>query len=133
MLALGRSFCSTRRIILVSFVLRKGMFFGSITTGAQDDLQRVTKMAYAIVSSYGMDGQVGHLSYYLNAEERTQQFQKPFSEATSNQIDARVKAMVDEAYGRTKALLEEKREQVEIVSQHLLEKEVLGKKCVTPD
>ena len=103
------------------------LFFKSITTGAQDDLQKVTKMAYSIVTSFGMNNKVGKLSYYTNNDDKTQQFQKPFSEATSEMIDIEVRKLVDDAYVRTTTLLKNKEAEVERVAQVLLEKEVLGR------
>eukprot|EP00834_Sanchytrium_tribonematis_P002792 NODE_94_length_21525_cov_0.751003.p2 type:complete len:729 gc:universal NODE_94_length_21525_cov_0.751003:4193-2007(-) len=103
------------------------IFFQSITTGAQDDLTKVTKLAYSLVTSFGMNSKVGNVSFYTNNDDRTQQFQKPFSESTSKLIDEEVRNIIDAAYQRTKTLLEDKREEVEKVAQVLLEKEVLGR------
>ena len=103
------------------------LFFKSITTGAQDDLQKVTKMAYSIVSSFGMNTKVGNLSYYNMNDDRTQQFQKPYSEATSNMIDEEVRHLVNKAYNRTMKLLQQHKMDVEKVAKVLIEKEVLGR------
>jgi AFG3 family protein len=101
------------------------IFFGVITTGAHDDLQKVTKMAYAQVVTYGMNPRIGNLSYQGPNDE--QQFQKPYSEETARMIDEEVRKMVAEAYRRTKELLLEKRDCVERVAQRLLDKEVLSR------
>jgi AFG3 family protein len=99
------------------------IFFDSVTTGAHDDLQKVTKIAYAQVSTYGMNEKVGPLSFSDSQGE--QQFQKPFSEATGALIDSEARQIVTEAYSRTIKLLTEKKEDIEKVAQLLLEKEVL--------
>ncbi|RUS32782.1 hypothetical protein BC938DRAFT_474302 [Jimgerdemannia flammicorona] len=101
------------------------IFFGTITTGAQDDLQKVTKMAYAQVATYGMNANVGPISYHNPNEE--QSFQKPYSEETGRMIDIEVRGMITEAYKRTMQLLTDKRGEVEKVAQLLLSKEVLSR------
>ncbi|GAA6018635.1 hypothetical protein JCM11491_006174 [Sporobolomyces phaffii] len=99
------------------------IFFGRITTGAQDDLQKVTRMAAEVIANYGMNSVVGPLSYRQDQES----FQKPFSEKTAQLIDDEVRKMVFEAHKRTTQLLTEKKQQVEQVAQLLLEKEVLSR------
>ncbi|KAG2229805.1 hypothetical protein INT48_005467 [Thamnidium elegans] len=99
------------------------IFFESITTGAQDDLQKVTKIAYAQVTTYGMNDKVGPLSF--NDPSNDQQFQKPFSEATGTLIDNEARKLITDAYARTLSLLTEKKADIEKVAQLLLEKEVL--------
>ncbi|ORY44209.1 ATP-dependent metallopeptidase Hfl [Rhizoclosmatium globosum] len=101
------------------------VFFNSITTGASDDLQKVTKMAYGQVATYGMNERVGSLSYGRPDEQ--QQFTKPYSEETAKMIDEEVRTLVAFAYDRTVKLVTEKREQVELIAQRLLEKEVLSR------
>lgn len=99
------------------------IFFGKISTGASNDLQQITKIAYSMITVYGMNGKVGNVSYYDPAQENM--FTKPFSEETGKMIDEEVRKMIDMAYQRTKHLLIEKREQVEILAKELLKKEVL--------
>lgn len=98
------------------------IFFDSITTGAHDDLQKVTKIAYAQITSYGMNDKVGPLSF---SDQNDQQFQKPYSEQTGTLIDNEARDMVTRAYSRTHELLLSKRADIEKVAQLLLEKEVL--------
>ncbi|KAI8381082.1 peptidase family M41-domain-containing protein [Radiomyces spectabilis] len=102
------------------------LHFDTITTGAQDDLQKVTKMAYAQVSAYGMSSKVGPLSFD-DPSQQEPQFQKPYSETTGQMIDAEVRKLVDEAYQRTTRLLQEKKPLINKVAQLLLEKEVITK------
>jgi AFG3 family protein len=102
------------------------VFFNSITTGASDDLQKVTKMAYAQVATYGMTDTLGNISYG-NPERNEQQFQKPFSEETGKLIDEEVRRLVAGAYERTLQILVEHKDHVDSVAKLLLEKEVIGR------
>jgi len=104
------------------------LFFNKISTGAQNDLQQITRIAYAMVTVYGMNDKVGNVSFYDPQQENA--FTKPYSEETSRIIDEEVRKLIDEAYDRTKALLKEKRPQVEKLANALLEKEVLFKSDV---
>jgi cell division protease FtsH len=101
----------------------ESIFFGKISTGASNDLQQITKMAYSMVTVYGMNDKVGNVSYYDPAQENT--FQKPFSEETGKMIDEEVRKLIESAYERTKDLLVEKRNEVEILAKELLKREVL--------
>ncbi|KAI9274587.1 peptidase family M41-domain-containing protein [Phascolomyces articulosus] len=101
------------------------IFFDTITTGAHDDLQKVTKMAYAQVTVYGMNEKVGPMSF--DDPQAEQQFQKPFSEQTATLIDDEVRSLVNQAYDRTLQLLTERKEEVEKVAQLLLQKEVISR------
>ncbi len=100
------------------------LVFGKISTGALSDLERITKVAYSIVTVYGMNDKIGNISYY-DSKQSEYNFQKPYSEATSELIDKEVKKLIDEAYERTKDLLKERSEELEIVAQKLLEKEII--------
>ena len=104
------------------------IFFGKISTGASNDLQQITRMAYGMVTAYGMSDKIGNVSFYDPTSENT--FTKPFSEGTGKIIDEEVKAIIDKAYKQTLALLTEKKEQVEILAKELLSKEVLHKSDV---
>ena len=97
------------------------VMLGKISTGAQNDLEKVTKMAYNRVAVYGMNDKVGMLSFPSD----DQQFQKPYSQDTARMIDEEVRELVDQAYKRTVALVKEKKEAVEALAQGLLEREVL--------
>jgi cell division protease FtsH len=99
------------------------IFFGKISTGAQNDLQQITRIGYAMVTVYGMSGKVGNLSFYDPHQEQT--FTKPYSEETSKMIDDEVRTLIDTAYQRTIQLLTEKKGDVEKLAEALLEKEVL--------
>ena len=99
--------------------------FGEISTGAQNDLERATKQAYAMVSIYGMSDKVGMLSYYDSTGQSDFSFTKPYSEKTAELIDAEVKDMVSAAYERAKQLLSDHREQHRQVAELLIEQEVI--------
>lgn len=99
------------------------IFFGKISTGAQNDLQQITRIGYAMVTVYGMNDKVGNISFYDPQQEQT--FTKPYSEETSKMIDEEVRKLIDKAYIRTKQLLTEKRADVEKLAEALLEREVL--------
>lgn len=99
------------------------IFFGKISTGAQNDLQQITRTAYSMVTVYGMNDKVGNVSFYDPQQENS--FTKPYSEETSKLIDQEVRKLIDMAYDKTKELLTLKRAEVEKLANALLEKEVL--------
>lgn len=97
--------------------------FGKISTGAQNDLERITKMAYAMVTLYGMSDKVGQLSF--NDQQNEYGFNKPYSESTAQLIDQEVRNIIEGAYNRTKALLVERRVELEKIAKELLKKEII--------
>ncbi|MFD0795551.1 ATP-dependent zinc metalloprotease FtsH [Mucilaginibacter litoreus] len=97
--------------------------FGKISTGAQNDLERITKLAYAMVTIYGMNDKVGNVSF--NDTQGEYQFNKPYSEKTSELIDNEVRSLINDVYQSTKQLLTEKREGLEKLANKLIEKEIL--------
>ncbi|MDN5205184.1 ATP-dependent zinc metalloprotease FtsH [Fulvivirgaceae bacterium BMA10] len=100
------------------------IIFGKISTGALSDLERVTKMAYSIVTIYGMNDKIGNVSFY-DSKQSEYNFNKPYSESTAETIDEEVRELINSAYDRTKDLLKSKLEQLEIVAKELLEKEII--------
>ena len=100
------------------------IIFDKISTGALSDLERVTKMAYSIVSVYGMNNEIGNVSFY-DSKQSEYSFNKPYSEATAQKIDEEVKKIIQDAYNRTKDLLLEKKNELEVLAKELLEKEIL--------
>lgn len=101
------------------------IFFHKISTGAQNDLQQITKIAYAMVTVYGMNDKIGNISYYDPQQGSEYNFTKPYSDETAKVIDEEVRKLIDSAYERTKNLLTEKREEVEKLAEALLQREVL--------
>jgi cell division protease FtsH len=101
------------------------IFFGKISTGASNDLQQITKIAYSMVTVYGMNDKVGNISYYDPSQENY--FTKPYSEETGKMIDQEVRKLIDDAYIKTKQLLTDKKADVEKLAKELLIKEVLFK------
>ncbi len=97
--------------------------FGKISTGAQNDLERITKLSYAMVTIYGMNSTIGNVSFHDPQNEYN--FNKPYSEKTSEMIDHEVRKLIAEVYERTKELLTVNREGLEKLAQKLLEKEIL--------
>ncbi|XP_034618476.1 AFG3-like protein 2 [Trachemys scripta elegans] len=102
------------------------IFFGRITTGAQDDLKKVTQSAYAQIVQFGMNEKVGQISFDL-PHQGDMVLEKPYSEATARLIDEEVRNLINSAYERTVTLLMEKKACVEKVALRLLEKEIIDK------
>lgn len=105
--------------------IAEDIFFGKISTGAQNDLERITKLAYSMITIYGMNEKVGHVSFHDPQGEYG--YQRPYSEKTAELIDQEVRALIQKAYDITKALLTKKKEDLEKVAKALLEKEILFK------
>ncbi|MEN9738813.1 MAG: hypothetical protein RLZZ318_847 [Bacteroidota bacterium] len=99
------------------------IIFGKISTGAQNDLERITKMAYAMVTIYGMNDKVGQVSFNDSTGEFA--YNKPYSEKTADLIDEEVRLIIQKAYDRTKTLLNERRPELEKLAHELLAKEIL--------
>jgi len=101
------------------------LVFDSVSTGALNDLERVTKQAYALVAYFGMSEKLGNLSFYDSTGQSDFSFVKPFSEKTAELIDKEVKMIVDKAYNTALKVLDENREGLEQLANKLLEKEVI--------
>ena len=98
--------------------------FGKISTGALSDLERITKMAYSIVSVYGMNDKIGNVSFY-DSKGGEYKFDKPYSDNTAQTIDEEVRKLIEFAYSRTLDLLKERKKELEKIAKELLEKEIL--------
>jgi cell division protease FtsH len=99
--------------------------FGQISTGALNDLERITKMAYAMVVYYGMSKEVGTVSYFDSSGENEYGFTKPYSEKTAEEIDKQVKVIIEKAHSAAKKIITDNREKIDILAQTLLEREVI--------
>jgi cell division protease FtsH len=101
--------------------------FDKISTGAQNDLDQVTKMAYSMIAIYGMNDKVGNVSFHGMSQDN---FNKPYSDDTATLIDDEVRKMIDVEYIRAQELLTTRRKELNILAEMLLEKEVLLKSDV---
>ncbi len=99
--------------------------FGRVSTGALNDLERVTKQAYAMVAYYGMSPEVGTLSYYDSTGQSDMALTKPYSEKTAQQIDAEARRLIDEAYRMAEQVLRDHADGLKELAERLLEKEVV--------
>jgi AFG3 family protein len=100
------------------------IFFGNVTTGAADDLRRVTKMVYSTIQLYGMNERLGQLAFPKDPSAMWEE--RRYSEKTAKAMDEEAKDIVDKAYERTLALLRERKEEVDKVAKLLLEKETIN-------
>ena len=97
--------------------------FGKISTGALSDLEKVTKQATAMVSIYGLNKEIGNISYYDSQDGYG--FNKPYSESTAQKIDEEVKKIIEEQYVRAKEILSKHKDKLALLAEQLLEKEVI--------
>lgn len=101
--------------------------FDDVSSGALDDLEKVTKQAYSMVAYFGLDENIGPISFYDSTGKTEQQLVKPYSEDMAQKIDKEVHNLISAAYERTKNLLLEHREELEVLTRLLMEKEVVEK------
>jgi cell division protease FtsH len=101
------------------------LIFGKISTGAMNDLEKITKQAYAMIAYFGMSDKVGHLSFYDSSGQSDMAFTKPYSEKTAELIDKEVKDLIEEAYKRSFELLKKHKDGLTQLADILLEKEVI--------
>lgn len=101
--------------------------FGQLSTGAQNDLERITKTAYAMVVDFGMSSKVGHVSFNMSrSKDQGPLFEKPYSETMAATIDQEVRELIEDVRKRAWNLLSDKNDRLEELAQLLLTKEVLG-------
>ena len=100
-------------------------FFGHLSTGALNDLERVTKLCYAMVAYYGMSKAVGSISFYDSTGQSDMAFTKPYSERTAQQIDDEVRTLIAEARAMAEQIIDEHRDGLVELAELLLEKEVV--------
>jgi len=101
------------------------IIFNEVSSGAIDDLEKVTKQAYNMVAFYGLDEEIGPMSFYDSTGENERFLGKPYSENMAKLIDKEVQDLITQAYSRTKKLLETHKEELENLGKKLLEKEVV--------
>ena len=105
--------------------------YGTLGAGALSDLERATKMTYAMVAFYGMSKKVGPISYYDAAGTRDT-FTKPYSEQTAIEIDNEVRRILEEAYNRARQIIEENNDKIQQMADLLLEKETIYAEDIEP-
>lgn len=115
-----------RMCVMLGGRVSESIFFGKVTTGAQDDLQKVTRSAYAQIVQYGMNERIGQRVYQM-PEPGEMVMEKPYSEATAQTIDEEVKELIDRAYNKTMELLKSQKENIDKVAVRLLEREILNR------
>ena len=115
-----------RMIMTMGGRVAEEIIFGRITTGAQNDLEKITALSYAMVVDYGMSEEIGYVSFNLSGKKGEPQFDKPYSDDTARRIDVEVKRIIEDVRVRTRQVLEERAVELEALAQALLEKEVLN-------
>ncbi len=101
------------------------IIFGQISTGALNDLEKVSKQAHAMVMYYGLDETIGNVSYYDSTGQQEYSFQKPFSEKTAEKIDAEVSKLIESAYQEALRILNEHKDGLTQLAEKLIDKEVI--------
>lgn len=104
--------------------------FGKVSTGALNDLERVSKQAFAIVVYFGMNDKIGNVSYYDSSGQGEYNFQKPYSDDTAKLIDEEIQKLIENAYQRAKEIIIQNRPNLETLAHLLLEKEVIFREDV---
>jgi len=99
--------------------------FGKISTGALNDLERVTKQAYSMIVYFGLNEKIGNLSYYDSSGQSEYSFNKPYSEKTAEEIDNQMRILVESAYQRAKNILQDNKEKLDLLATLLVDKEVI--------
>ena len=101
------------------------IIFGQISTGALNDLEKVSKQAHAMVMYYGLDEKIGNVSYYDSTGQQEYSFQKPYSEQTAETIDQQVKNLIESAYQEALRILNEHKDGLTQLAEKLIDKEVI--------
>ena len=103
------------------------VIFNKISTGALSDLEKITKQARAMVTIYGLNDEIGNLTYYDSSGQNEYGFTKPYSEQTAVKIDAEISKLIEEQYVRAIDVLEKNKDKLIALAERLLEKEVIFK------
>jgi len=101
------------------------IIFGKVSTGALNDLEKVTKQAFAMVAYYGLDSKIGNISYYDSTGQQEYSFQKPYSDKTAELIDEKVHKLAEKAYKRAIDILSDNKDKLKLLAEKLLEDEVI--------
>ncbi len=116
---------SERLSALLSGRAAEEIIFGEVSSGALDDLEKVTKEAYLMVVCYGFNKRIGHVSFNDSTGKQENAIQRPYSEETARVIDEEVRKLVDEAYVKARALLSLHRDELVKLAGRLLQKEII--------
>jgi cell division protease FtsH len=103
------------------------VIFNRISTGALSDLEKVTKQARAMVTIYGLNEEIGNLTYYDSSGQNEYGFTKPYSEETARVIDEEISKLIEEQYKRAIEVLKKNKDKLTELAERLLEKEVIFK------
>ncbi len=103
------------------------VMFGKISTGALSDLEKVTKQARAMVTIYGLNEELGNITYYDSSGQNEYGFTKPYSEETAQKIDQEISKMIEKQYQRAIQLLDDNKDKLTELAERLLDKEVIFK------
>ena len=103
------------------------VMFNKISTGALNDLEKVTRQAKAIVSVYGLNEKIGNITYYDSSGQSEYSFSKPYSEATAKIIDQEISSLIEAQYQRAITILTDNKDKLISLAEKLLEKEVIFK------
>src|SRR5690606_3627404 len=103
------------------------VIFGKISTGALNDLEKITKQARAMVTIYGLNSKIGNITYYDSSGQADYNFSKPYSEETARTIDKEISAIIEKQYARAIDILNENKDKLTELAERLLEKEVIFK------
>ncbi len=103
------------------------VIFNKISTGALSDLEKVTKQARAMVTVYGLNEEIGNLTYYDSSGQTDYGFSKPYSEDTAQKIDEEISKLIEEQYARAIQVLKDNKDKLTVLAERLLEKEVIFK------
>ncbi len=106
------------------------IIFGEISSGALDDLEKVTKEAYMMVAYFGFDKKIGNVSFYDSSGQQNMGIQKPYSEETEKIIDEEVRLLINDAYTQAKDILEKNKTSLQNIAELLLKKEVIFKEDI---
>jgi hypothetical protein len=101
------------------------VIFNEVSSGALNDLEKVTKQAYTMVAMYGLSEKLGNISYHDSTGEYSNSLQKPYSEETGKLIDEEVRRLVDQAYEEALRIIREHKEDLDRIAQTLIDKEVI--------
>jgi cell division protease FtsH len=103
------------------------VMFNKISTGALSDLEKVTRQARAMVSVYGLNDNIGNITYYDSSGQADYNFTKPYSEDTAKRIDSEISMLIEKQYERACKLLSSNKKKLIALAERLLEKEVIFK------